>query len=353
MLAVGLIHMNGRLYDPLLHRFLSPDNYVQDPTNTQNFNRYGYVLNNPLSHVDPGGEFIHLIIGAIIGGVANWVTHGAQFSWKGLGYFGIGAAAGALAAGVGAGVNVGMAGGSFSAGFMGTATGVASTGFIAGAATGAAAGFTNGFVSGIGNTALGGGTLGQSLGAGFKSGFGQALAGGITGGLLGGVDALTKDVDFFTGKANLDISNGFGAHGITESMSDIKGKYVGKYEGVNVFESSSLNGDAAITLPGRGITVGKGVFTLNANNTLMQHEYGHILQANKVGLIDFYRVIGKESLLSASMDGILGHVHQKYWTETWANFLSNSFFGSKYISSNKFPIEDINWVNRLKFFRFF
>lgn len=54
--SVGLINMNGRLYDPKLHRFLQPDNFVQDPSNTQNYNRYGYVLNNPLKYVDPSGE---------------------------------------------------------------------------------------------------------------------------------------------------------------------------------------------------------------------------------------------------------------------------------------------------------
>ncbi len=54
--SVGLIHMNGRLYDAKLHRFLQPDNYVQDPGNTQNYNRYGYVLNNPLKYIDPSGE---------------------------------------------------------------------------------------------------------------------------------------------------------------------------------------------------------------------------------------------------------------------------------------------------------
>ncbi len=48
--------MNGRLYDAKLHRFLQPDNYVQDPSNTQNFNRYGYVLNNPLKYTDFSGE---------------------------------------------------------------------------------------------------------------------------------------------------------------------------------------------------------------------------------------------------------------------------------------------------------
>ena len=54
--SVGLIHMNGRLYDAKLHRFLQPDNYVQDPTDTQNYNRYCYVLNNPLKYIDPSGE---------------------------------------------------------------------------------------------------------------------------------------------------------------------------------------------------------------------------------------------------------------------------------------------------------
>ena len=56
--TVGFIHMNGRLYDPALHRFLQPDNYVQDLFNTQNFNRYGYCLNNPLVYVDENGEFL-------------------------------------------------------------------------------------------------------------------------------------------------------------------------------------------------------------------------------------------------------------------------------------------------------
>lgn len=51
----NLINMNGRLYDPLTAMFLSPDNYVQSPDKTQNFNRYGYCLNNPLKYTDPSG----------------------------------------------------------------------------------------------------------------------------------------------------------------------------------------------------------------------------------------------------------------------------------------------------------
>ena len=53
---LGLIDMNGPCYDPLIARMLSPDNYVQDPSNSQNFNRYSYVMNNPLKYVDPTGE---------------------------------------------------------------------------------------------------------------------------------------------------------------------------------------------------------------------------------------------------------------------------------------------------------
>ena len=54
----ALINMNGRMYDPLLGRFLSPDPFVQLPDFSQNFNRYSYCLNNPLVYVDPDGEFI-------------------------------------------------------------------------------------------------------------------------------------------------------------------------------------------------------------------------------------------------------------------------------------------------------
>lgn len=55
--SMGLIHMNGRVYDPVLSRFLSADPYVQDITNSQSYNRYSYVINNPLSYTDPSGFF--------------------------------------------------------------------------------------------------------------------------------------------------------------------------------------------------------------------------------------------------------------------------------------------------------
>ena len=55
--SMGLNHMNGRVEDAVTGRFMSPDPYVPDPGNTQSFNRYGYVNNNPLSNTDPSGFF--------------------------------------------------------------------------------------------------------------------------------------------------------------------------------------------------------------------------------------------------------------------------------------------------------
>lgn len=52
---VGLIHMNGRVYDPQLGRMLSAVPLVPNPLDGQSWNRYSYVLNNPLSRVDPSG----------------------------------------------------------------------------------------------------------------------------------------------------------------------------------------------------------------------------------------------------------------------------------------------------------
>lgn len=85
---VGIIHMNGRLYDPLLRRFLNADENIQDPTNTQNYNKYGYVMNNPLMYNDPSGEFWGWFIGALVGSYFSGVQanngnfNPVKWDWK-------------------------------------------------------------------------------------------------------------------------------------------------------------------------------------------------------------------------------------------------------------------------------
>jgi RHS repeat-associated protein len=53
--AVGLVHMNGRVYDPLLARFGTPDPTTESPFSTQGWNRYSYVGNSPVNFTDPSG----------------------------------------------------------------------------------------------------------------------------------------------------------------------------------------------------------------------------------------------------------------------------------------------------------
>ena|GEM_PF-4945251 len=65
--AVGVIHMNGRLYDPHFGRFLQADPLVQSPQNLQSWNRYSYAFNNPLAYTDPSG---HMSVGDALRTVA-------------------------------------------------------------------------------------------------------------------------------------------------------------------------------------------------------------------------------------------------------------------------------------------
>jgi uncharacterized protein RhaS with RHS repeats len=50
--------VGGRVYDPEIGRFLSPDLFVNFPASSQGFNRYAYVANSTLSYADPSGYFL-------------------------------------------------------------------------------------------------------------------------------------------------------------------------------------------------------------------------------------------------------------------------------------------------------
>lgn len=129
---LGLIDMNGRMYDPLLGRFLSPDPFIQMPENSQNFNRYSYCLNNPLKYTDPSGEFfwaalplmmkIGIGIGTAFGTYAGYKIGEANGA-SGLGMVGCvlgGAAFGGISALLGGTI---AAGGGFMANTMGIMAG--------------------------------------------------------------------------------------------------------------------------------------------------------------------------------------------------------------------------------------
>lgn len=170
-----LINMNGRMYDPIEGRMLSPDNYVGDPWHTQGYNRYSYANNNPLKFTDPDGNFPWLAVGiaALVGGVSNgvaYVNNGGSFFngfWRG-----------ALASGLSA---------SFSGAIAGAMPGLGGS-ILAGSFGGfSGGGFSTLLNGGGGNSAMLQGLLtggvGGGVGAYFGGGTGAFFGGAAGGGL--------------------------------------------------------------------------------------------------------------------------------------------------------------------------
>ncbi len=137
-----MVNMDGRIYDPVLGRFLSPDPLVQAPDFTQSLNRYAYCLNNPLSLTDPSGY--------------SWFSR----NWKSLLASVVGIAAAVFTGGTSAGLTVAI---------------------VAGAAGGAAGAMVGAILNG------------QNFGQILKSTFQGALFGAMSGALnfsIGGVSNM-------------------------------------------------------------------------------------------------------------------------------------------------------------------
>lgn len=78
---LGLVHMNGRIYDPVLARFLSPDPIIQSPDDLQNYNRYSYVFNNPLKYTDPSGHCVGPIAAICLVAAVAMIDSGNKY-WR-------------------------------------------------------------------------------------------------------------------------------------------------------------------------------------------------------------------------------------------------------------------------------
>ena len=174
-----LVNMNGRMYDPIMGRMLSPDNFVAAPYSSQGYNRFAYANNNPLKYTDPSGEIVWapVIIGAVLGGLQGLTVGLAE-----------GEVFGHVLAGAFLGGLSGLVGGSVTQWLGQTLT-------VSGAGTYAAAigGALGGAISGGGFTALSGGDMVDGFWKGALSGFVGggvgAYIGGGTGAFAGGVVA--------------------------------------------------------------------------------------------------------------------------------------------------------------------
>jgi RHS repeat-associated protein len=88
--TAGLVHMNGRVFDPQLARFASADPFIQTAEASESYNRYSYVMNNPLTMSDPsgywslGGFFRSIFhgIGNFLSDLGHGIAHFAQQIWN-------------------------------------------------------------------------------------------------------------------------------------------------------------------------------------------------------------------------------------------------------------------------------
>ena len=320
----GLINMNARLYDAALGRFLSPDPYVQMPDFSQNFNRYSYCMNNPLKYVDKDGKSFFLIAaivaGAYFGGsAANGTFNPIKWnygSWKTYAGMAVGGMAGYAGTALGASVAAAA-----------TASGTSSIG--AGIAGGMIGGMASGAINGAGMAAISGGSLndimeGMTLGT-VMGGFGGAISGGIGGaigdfsgvsgssfkngiyelghstlkglatGLAGGamIAAMKQDASYlWTGAL-------FGA-GINAIIAGLKIAALGtmfvpdpvKYGKLADYGQIYRRGSVFMARSS-GITLGNEVSVkltgyVDYDKYLLQHEIGHIVQIDELGILKFY-----------------------------------------------------------------
>jgi RHS repeat-associated protein len=204
-----IINANARLYDPMIGRFFSPDPFVQAPDFTQNYNRYSYCMNNPVMFNDENGEWVHIVVGAVIGGVSNLVGNWRNCDgfWQYAAAFGAGAASGAVSAalpGWGSLIGGAITGATNSAiaqtGNNFTNNGAFNweqfgTSCVAGAAAGIA-GYGGGMLGArAANVAIGSLNIVSPVTKGFIGGVLGGGIGGYTGGFVGGLVMSNGNLD--------------------------------------------------------------------------------------------------------------------------------------------------------------
>ena len=322
----------GRLYDPVIARFFSPDNFVQLPEFTQGFNRYSYCLNNPLSYIDPSGD-------SFLESSLNFLTFPARVLSEGFQW-----------------INDKMNGitrpnGYFNWSYLNGQTEPGAP-FKTYAANQVPYGhpFYMEPSAGISSISLG---TGFSLCADnewsdytlhkfYEHGYIRKEG--------------SKKLMWISRRAA--ASGGIAAKALGKL---IFGTYVGKIEGVNVYEAvvlgkwSPYGGYSGVTVPERGIVVGLGVFVNDKD--MMMHEFGHILQYRVHGARAYWSVIAPESFLSAKKHGKNGWNHNCFWVETYANYLSRNYFGKQamndgwdsfYWNYDEYPVQNISPENLLR-----
>lgn len=328
---VGLIHMNGRIYDARLGRFMQADPFIQQANDAQMYNRYSYVRNNPLTYDDPSGYIVPALVGllAVAGGYSATTvalsvafTAFAQTLIMG-GNFGDAIAAGIIGGATSAAFSA-IGGfdfaGSELAGLIGdTATKALAFGSVGGLSSLFSGGkFGHGFVSAGLGAAVGGSRIFGESAAG--KALLSATIGGTASKLTGGKFANGAATAAFTSlvssaahaaadpnKAHLNKARKY----LNKSKA-FKGAYAkAKKYGVKInvdIEGRSWFDHETNTVhwnPVEGNMIEAGI---SSPATILAHEISHAVEFNEVGLASFEAALDSPILssdMTLSFDGMV------------------------------------------------
>ncbi|WP_315752249.1 MULTISPECIES: RHS repeat-associated core domain-containing protein [unclassified Bradyrhizobium] len=214
---LDLIHMNGRVYDPTIARFLSADPQIQSPLYSQNYDRYSYVLNNPLRLVDPSGfgffgdlwEGIKSV-GRAIARPFEQAWHWLERNWKTVVVIAVAAVITVATGGIGGAILAGAISGGLNAALYGGDINDILRGAIIGAAVGAAF--------------YGAGSLGMSVAQASGSQAAGLAVGTLGHGVVGGLQASMQGGNFWSGFGSAAATKAFSP--IVESENNVAAETV-------------------------------------------------------------------------------------------------------------------------------
>ena len=259
---------------------MSPDNFVQDVHNTQNYNRYGYVLNNPLLYTDPSGEFIVALVSAV---VVSVVINGIANSSKNIPFF-YGAGKAGVMGGISAAVSFGIGTAAIAASStLKGATFIAQAGahgIVGGAMSEIEGGkFISGFSSGVVSSLVSSGVekLGPEKGNWNLLNSDQTKAAMIAGGgISGGISSTITGGDFWQGMRQGLITSGLnhvvhmGLDGLEQEKPRRQSKssysfggiaLVGEFAGGTTLGTAGMFGATTLTLFGSFTPLADDYFT--------------------------------------------------------------------------------------------
>ena len=240
---VGIIHMNGRIYDAKLGRFMQADPIIQDPTSIASLNRYSYCANNPLNATDPSGfsflskawKQLRPFIGVIVAIVMTCVMPAAVGFWAQLAQASlIGAVSGAVGAAANggnilkgafygafsaaAGVVGGPLGGALAAGAIADREGGSFGRAFLAAAIGGNGGVQGFSVGGLVRSSVLGGVASKITGGKFKNG---AASAAFMYAVSAGVNRMAKGGEDITSEDRKNVQASYCAYGDSETCGDM------------------------------------------------------------------------------------------------------------------------------------